>query len=281
MPATTDLRVLSLGGGVQSSALALMLNAGALDCEPPDVAIWADTGNDPPEVFDMVAFLASECSFEVVVVRAKVDILHGFANGTDASGHPTGSPVPTFTRNPDGTRGQSRRFCTEQWKLRPIRREIRRRLGLEPGQRFPKGVTVQVMLGISYDELGRMQTDRSGWEVAVYPLIDAKMTRQDCETWWRDNAPPIAPALARSACVICPFRSRREWRDVQRRHPEMVQAAAEAEASYQASQHERGYGHIRHYLHPRRIPLMDALAADAAQGTLFDEDTDCTGVCWT
>ena len=91
------MRVLSLGGGVQSSALALMLDRGFLDCETPDVAIWADTGNDPPEVAAMVAWLAGEVSYEVVVVRAAVDILHGLAQGTDARGNEVGCPVPTLT----------------------------------------------------------------------------------------------------------------------------------------------------------------------------------------
>ena len=140
---------------------------------------------------------------------------------------------------------------------------------------------VSVLVGFSADEIGRMKSPPGGWEVPSYPLIDAGLTRDACVEWWAVNAPEGAPPLGRSACVICPYHSRREWRQLLATHPEMVAAAAEAEASGQAVQNARGYGHIQHYLHPRRIPLLAALEADAAQGTLFDADTDCGGICWT
>ena len=206
---------------------------------------------------------------------------HGLAHGTDARGVQRGGPVPTFTLNPDGSRGQSRRFCTDQWKLRPIRREIRRRLGVNPGRRVPAGTEVSVLIGFSVDEISRMKDPPGGWEVPSYPLIDAGLSRSDCAEWWSVNAPATAPPLGRSACVICPFHSSSEWRRNVRDNPEMITAAAAAEASGQEQQDRCGYGHILHFLHPRRIPLLDALDADAAQGTLFDADTDCGGICFT
>ena len=275
------LRVISLGGGVQSSTLTLMLDRGALDRPPPDVAIWADTGNDPPEVAAMVGWLAANVSYEVVTVRADVDIVHGLSNCTDGKGNVVGSPIPTFTRGADGSRGRSRRFCTDQFKLRPIRKEIRRRLGVEPGKRVPKGVVVDVAIGFSSDEIGRIKDPPTGWEQPSYPLIDAHMTRKDCVSWWETNAGDAAPPLARSACVMCPYHSSGEWTRLQRDHPEMVLEAAAAEAAGQAVHDARGSGHYQHFLHRRRIPLMAALQADADQGTLFEPDSDCGGVCWT
>ncbi len=41
-----DLRVLSLGAGVQSSTLLFKMLHGEI--EPPDIAIFSDTGNEPP-----------------------------------------------------------------------------------------------------------------------------------------------------------------------------------------------------------------------------------------
>ena len=49
------LRVLSLGAGVQSSALALMAEEG--DAPMPDCAIFADVGAEPQEVYDYLEYL--------------------------------------------------------------------------------------------------------------------------------------------------------------------------------------------------------------------------------
>jgi 3'-phosphoadenosine 5'-phosphosulfate sulfotransferase (PAPS reductase)/FAD synthetase len=46
----TQLRVLSLGAGVQSTTLALMAAHGEI--EPPHCAIFADTGWEPRAVYD-------------------------------------------------------------------------------------------------------------------------------------------------------------------------------------------------------------------------------------
>ena len=81
-------------------------------------------------------------------------------------------------------------------------------LGLRPRQRVPSGVTVELWLGISTDEAVRMKDSRDRWMTNRYPLIEAGMSRQDCMDWWaaRHDRP-----LERSACVACPFQSRRRW----------------------------------------------------------------------
>lgn len=48
-------RVLSLGGGVQSTTMALLAARG--DFEPPDIAIFADAGWEPQAVYDAVGWL--------------------------------------------------------------------------------------------------------------------------------------------------------------------------------------------------------------------------------
>ncbi len=46
-----DLKVLSLGAGVQSSVMLLMADRGLLG-DKPDVAIFADTQWEPKEVYE-------------------------------------------------------------------------------------------------------------------------------------------------------------------------------------------------------------------------------------
>ena len=61
-----SLTVISLGGGVQSSVMALMASGGAFD-RVPDCAIFADTRWEPPSVYEHVEWLvrpthASPCT---------------------------------------------------------------------------------------------------------------------------------------------------------------------------------------------------------------------------
>ena len=110
-------------------------------------------------------------------------------------------PVYLKGRNREGD-GIGRRQCTDNYKIRPIRRRIRDLLGLRPRQRVPVGTTVELWLGISTDEAIRMKDSRDRWMANRYPLIEAGMSRRDCLDWWeaRYDRP-----LERSACVAWPL----------------------------------------------------------------------------
>ena len=57
----------SLGGGVQSSVMALMASQGAFD-RLPDCAIFADTRWEPPSIYEHLAWLRDRLSFPLHVV---------------------------------------------------------------------------------------------------------------------------------------------------------------------------------------------------------------------
>ena len=67
MPSPPTLTVLSLGGGVQSSVMALMAGKGAFD-RLPHCAIFADTRWKPPSVYEHVEWLKDQLSFPLHVV---------------------------------------------------------------------------------------------------------------------------------------------------------------------------------------------------------------------
>lgn len=276
------MRVLSLGGGVQSAVMSLLAARGELcDGQMPEAAIFADTGNEPPSTLQMVDWLSGAVPWPTHVVKAEVDILTALAGGTDAHGRATGGTVPMFTANENGKLGMMRRLCTGEWKAKPIRRKVRELLEVEPRRRVPEGTVVEMWIGMSLDEIERMSVAEDAWQENRYPLIEAGMTRYDCAQWWADHAPANAPELARSACVICPYHSDREWLRLQDDHPEMIDAAARAEAGLRRHQEERGYGHIEQYLHVRRLPLLEALRAvredDRRQPSMFTNE--CSGLC--
>lgn len=54
MESDYDFTYLSLGAGVQSSALFVMSALGMYGCPKADVAIFADTGDEPSWVYDQL-----------------------------------------------------------------------------------------------------------------------------------------------------------------------------------------------------------------------------------
>ncbi len=224
----TVFKVLSLGGGVQSSTIAEMIAEG--DLEPVDAAVFADTGDELAETYEQVEYLFGrlrgvgvEC--HTVSVGSLVDDIRG--GGRFAA-------MPLFTVR-DGRRGRMRRQCTSEYKIEPIEQKTREML-LERGAatvnvrgevRVNSGVTIERWLGISLDEVQRMKPARVSYVVNRWPLIDARMTRHDCVTYLQARSLPLP---VRSACRVCPFHSAEYWRWLRDERPEDWQHVVEFDA---------------------------------------------------
>lgn len=276
MNAPPTLTVLSLGGGVQSSVMALMASQGAFD-RVPDCAIFADTRWEPPSVYEHVEWLRGRLSFPFYIVDNGRSLREDVKALTSHSGHRSYVDIPLYLKGRDGEGdGIGRRQCTENYKVKPIRRRVREMLGLRPRQRVSAGTTVEMWLGISTDEAIRMKTSRDRWVKNRYPLIEAGMSRKDCVEWW--NARYDQP-LERSACVACPFQSRHRWVETKRRWPELFAEAVEIDANLRS-----GLALDKTpYLHRQRMPLAEAVALDEAEagaGGHSDEfGNECEGHC--
>ena len=211
------MRVLSLGAGVQSTALAMMSEAGEMP--PLDLAIFADTGWESQFIYDHLQWVTEQVSFPVKLVGSKKlreDLMAGRNNGGQEF-----FSVPVFVKAPSGKWSISRRQCTREYKIEPIIQEIRSELGLQKRQHAPKGTRVEQWLGISTDEIFRAKThipQNPPWIETIYPLIDANLSRLDCLQWFESRYP--GRELRKSSCIGCPYRSPREWRDMYRDRPE-------------------------------------------------------------
>ena len=62
------MRILSLGAGVHSSTMALMAEEGAFGVKP-DAAIFADTGWEPPQVYEHLEWLKTKLSYPVYTIQ--------------------------------------------------------------------------------------------------------------------------------------------------------------------------------------------------------------------
>jgi len=211
------MRILNLGGGVQSTTLYLMALSGEIS--PIDCAIFADLGEEPKAVYAHMEWLKSLGGPTIHVVSAGIlgnDIIRGinstgqqmvFSKSKDRC-----ASIPAFTAQNEGQPlGKIRRQCTSEYKILPIERFIRRELlGLEKGQRIKTKLTQ--LFGISLDEAGRatrIKANAPHWSEPEFPLCDKMMTRADCVKWL--EAFGIPHKVPRSACVFCPYKSDNEW----------------------------------------------------------------------
>lgn len=248
-----DVRLLSLGAGVQSTVLALMTADGTLP--KVDGAIFADTGWEPRRVYDHLDQLRpvlEGAGIPLYVVssgnlrRDSLDANHRYAS------------VPYFVRNPDGSDGMGRRQCTSEYKLAPIGRKVRELLGAAAPdyRRVPKGRVAEQWIGFSTDEIHRV-SDKEGvsYVTKCYPLLDLGMSRKDCERWLRGRG---WTSVAKSACIGCPFHGNAQWRDLRDNYPdEWADAVAFDEAIRKGG--ARGLPlNGEAFLHRSRVPLSIA-----------------------
>lgn len=245
------LRVLSLGAGVQSTALALLAVDGHLPAA--DVAIFADTSWEPAAVYthlDRLTPVLETAGIEVCRVTA------GDIRSDALDAERRFASMPLYFTGPDGSRGLGQRQCTSEYKLAPILAEIRRRLGAPelPGGRVgrtPKGRRAEVAIGISHDEIERARTSRANYVTNTHPLLtgfDRPWTRQTCQRWLTDRWPHPVP---RSACVGCPFRTDTEWLALTETE---FTDAVDFDRSIRPVMSARGF-HGQAFLHQQRVPL--------------------------
>ena len=276
MQPTHSLTVISLGGGVQSSVMALMASQGAFDAIP-DCAIFADTHWEPPGFYTHLDWLAERLGFPVYVVDNGRSLREDVNTLTNHSGNHSLVDLPLYLKGRNGHGdGIGRRQCTEHYKIRPVRRKIRELLGLRKRQRVPSDTTVELWLGISTDEAIRMKTSRDRWIHNRYPLIEVGMSRKDCLEWWQVR---YDRSRERSACIGCPYQSRQRWAETKRRWPKLFAEVVEIDANLRG---KLAFAK-EPYLHPRRMPLAQAVNLDEA-GLRVARDPDgfgneCEGYC--
>lgn len=272
-PSPIRLRVLSLGAGVQSTTLALMAghgHFGSVDC-----AIFADTGWEPTEVYEHLRWLMSPnvLPFPVHIVSAG-----NLREGLIAAGNgKRWASIPAFTRTVDRrgniSIGMIRRQCTTTAKIEPIRRKVRELADLTR-KRSPHFPIVHQWLGISMDEVVRMKPSREAWQLNRFPLIEKRMTRQDCLNWLKDHGYPEPP---KSACIGCPFHSDAMWRSLRDNDPAAWDDAVEVDHAIRTGL--RGIrGEV--FLHRSGLPLDEAdLSTAADHGQLDLWPNECEGMC--
>lgn len=200
---TEPLHIISLGAGVQSSTIALMAAEGLIH-PMPAFAVFADTGDEPKEVYEWLEKLREMLPFRVKIAH-RGPLEGKLSDNLVEYDH---SQIPSFKINPDtGMPGLGKRQCTKHWKIVPVHKKIRECTGTQRRQ-LPRGF-VKLWQGISVDEVTRAKLSREAWIENRFPLLEQRMRRIDCLIWL-DKRGLIVP---KSACIFCPFRTDHQWRE--------------------------------------------------------------------
>lgn len=119
-----------------------------------------------------------------------------------------------------------------------------------------------------------MKPSREAWQVNRWPLVEQRLTRQDCLRWLERNGYPTPP---KSACIGCPFHSDAHWRAMRDRDPQAWTDAVAVDRAIRG-----GFRGLRGevFLHRSAVPLDEAdlsIANDNGQLDLWPNE--CEGMC--
>jgi len=281
-----------MGAGVQSTALMMLAAEGRIPSF--DFAIFADTGWEPKEVYAHLERVIREIAEPAGIPVIKV------SNGDlrlDSLSEDYTTVLPLFLRNPDGGTGLLSRQCTQNYKLLPIYRYVRKCLGAAVSSHqcnACKGAGVRVPPsrdGIVRGEVGECSVCRgSGSRERVGPIshdcwpvtmaigfsVDeverVAPSRRRYVTheyplldlgWAREDALGYLAdrgfeSTPRSACVGCPYHSDREWIRLREQSPDEWLQAIAFDAEIR---HAPGSSGLRGqaFLHRRLLPLAEAV----------------------
>lgn len=263
-----SLRVVSYGGGVQSTSLLVLAAEGRIDFQ---TFLFANVGDDSEHpatlayVHDVAIPYAAAHGIEVHELRRRTR--DGEAQSLLQLVQIENTPsIPVFLEG----RGPAQRGCTSNFKIRVIGKWLKAHGATE-------SEPATVAIGISVDEIHRANTNRRlNHEEVVYPLLDLGMRRMDC---LRVIAAAGLPIPHKSACFFCPFTRPRHWETMMRDEPELFERACSIEDALNVRRAAAGRPPV--FLTRHGIPLRDVVSVD--QLALFDEgDGSCdSGWCMT
>lgn len=262
--------ILSLGAGVQSSVVFLMSCRGVLP--KLDGAIFADTGWEPQAVYDWLdTVLEPEAEKAGIPIhRASAGNIRKDALRSSAGDGARWASMPFYTSLDGSKEGLLRRQCTNEYKIQPVQRLLKT---LTKGKAEKR---VTLWFGISGEEMRRIRMSKIYWIEHYYPLVfgfDRPLTRLDCQAWLKANGFPVAP---RSACIGCPYRDEKSWREMRDTAPLEWADAVEFDAAIRTMKNKTTH---ELFLHRSCKPLpmvdLETLEEKGQQNWL----NECEGMC--
>lgn len=297
------MRVQQFGGGVQSTAMLVLIQQGVIAC---DHILFDHVGEDSeaPETLEFIREIAipwaSEHGIEIhVLPRTRAD--GSTETVLERIKREGGKSHVIPVKLSGGMQGG--RSCTRNFKI-----DVSGKWLKEHGASEANKATV--LMGISLDEIHRATSKKEQpYETVAYPLLDLKLRRVDCENLIRTV--PLSPAHAAhlreivdtldwyigdqlratdctmmpvpppSACWFCPARPMHTWETLRAQRPERFDAVAKLEQWF--IDREAAQGKAPVYFSNAGVPITRLADPGVALLPLFDRgDEDCdSGRCMT
>jgi hypothetical protein len=203
----------SCGGGIDSTAIAALIVNGVLP--KPELAYMTDCGW---ETEDTWRYMYEQTIPRLKAVGVTLEVIKTADDGVDTSKLVDGKGfvlIPAYARK-DGKDIRYHTSCNNGWKVRIAQHWLRSR-GVERCENW---------IGIAIDEKDRQHISPHKWIVNRYPLIELKMTREECLFYIGSSG---WPRPTRTNCIICPQQNDRQWMHLKYKQPNDWLRAVEAE----------------------------------------------------
>lgn len=214
------MQYLSFGGGVDTMALLVLLARGEIEA---DAVLFSNVGEDSedPATLDYVRQVAipyaeqHNIPFHVLQKTRKDGRQDTILQTIKRPNRSIGIPARM-----SGSGAPGNRTCTLNFKV-----QVCASYAWKHGARPKKPATM--LIGIALEEFSRARTDSGkSYITLAYPLIDKRLTRQDCIRIIEQEGLPVPP---KSSCWFCPYRTLSNWQQMRQQRPVLFWQAVELE----------------------------------------------------
>jgi len=186
------MRILSFGGGVNSTAIIALALLGEM--EMPDYIVFSDTGAEWPHTYQYLDYIEKEG------IRI-----------TYLTGGNKGMTMIEWCQFKNYIPCRMNRWCTDYWKRAPLDKFAKAFPGSEQ------------LIGIDAGEERRAKNKKKSLR---YPLIEMGINRQECKQVILRAGLGVPK---KSGCFICPYQRKGQWIELKKKHPELWRIAVDLE----------------------------------------------------
>lgn len=247
---------------MQSTAMLVLAAQGVIDYK---IFLFCNVGNDSehPATLKYVREVAMPYAqangielIELHRVKRTGETETLYQRLTRPGSRSIGIPVRMYNGAPGN------RSCTADFKIKVVDRWLREHNAKVEG--------AQVGIGISLDEFQRMKPNMDpatrDWKENKFPLIDLRMTRQDCINVIQQAGLPVPP---KSSCWFCPFHTLSKWQEMRIHEPELFQKSVGLETMM--NERRAMLGKDKVWFSGKLKPL-DKATTELEQKSLFEDD---------
>ena len=249
---------LSLVAGVDTTAIMLMPDI----MKEIDFVMFADTGGENPETYSYLERYIKphleKIHKPLVIVKGEENVKGAVKTNMEAA-YLGWKIIPV----------RFLRHCTDKWKIKPMHKYLT--------ENYP-GETLRVVIGFAYDEIQRVNSTRWKDQEVWYPLIEKKMTRDDCVKYIISQGFPVPP---KSGCFYCPFQRLDQWKELRFKHPDLWQRAIILEKNG-SHYPQMTLSNFKKKGNPLTLEDVDKQLGKSLYDYEFDPaEEECSGACMT